>query len=117
MVDLGNLSPGSKVPLPKLTYMAGVWRVGADAQYESKRYSDITNNEWLAVKPQTFVNGTANYTAASERWTAGLQVRNLANLQNNQAGGYVPTRAGVYPLHYYAYNEPRYVNLYLNLRF
>jgi iron complex outermembrane receptor protein len=106
-----------RLPLPKLTYMAGVWRVGADAQYESKRYSDITNTEWVAVKPQTFVNGTVNYTAASERWTAGLQVRNLGNLQNNQAGGYVPTRAGVYPLYYYAYNEPRYVNLYLNLRF
>ena len=97
--------------------IAGAWRVGVDAQFESKRYSDIYNTPQLAVKAQTFANGTVNYTSAAEDWSAGIQVKNLFDVQNNQAGGYAPTNAGQYPLFYYAFNEPRYVNVFFKKRF
>ena len=34
-----------------------------------------------------------------------------------QAGGYAPRNAGVYPLYYAAYNEPRMINFYISRRF
>jgi iron complex outermembrane receptor protein len=111
-----QVSGAASYRLP-LSRVPGAFRIGADAQYESRRFSDITNTDWTAVRPQTFVNGTVNYTAEADRWSAGVQVRNIANLQRNQAGGYAPMRAGQYPLYYYAYNEPRYINLFLNVKF
>jgi iron complex outermembrane receptor protein len=108
-----SLGPNYRLPLP----VAGAWRVGADAQYESRRFSDIYNTLQLAVKAQTFVNATLNYSSAAEDWSAGVQVKNLFDVQNNQAGGYAPTNAGRYPLFYYAFNEPRYVNVFFRKRF
>jgi iron complex outermembrane recepter protein len=108
-----SVGPNYRLPLP----IAGAVRIGVDAQFESKRYSDIYNTPQLAVKAQTFVNGTLNYTSAAEDWSAGLQVKNLFDVQNNQAGGYAPTNAGQYPLFYYAFNEPRYVNVFFKKRF
>ncbi|PVM86012.1 TonB-dependent receptor [Caulobacter radicis] len=95
----------------------GAWRVGADAQYESRRYVDIYNTAQTQVRPQTFVNATVNYTADDEGWTAGVQVKNLFDLRRGQAGGYSPSNAGTSPLYYRAYNEPRMVNLYVNRKF
>jgi iron complex outermembrane receptor protein len=108
-----SLGPNYKLPLP----VAGAWRVGADAQFEARRFSDIYNTAQLAVKAQTFVNATVNYTSAAEDWSAGVQVKNLFDVQNNQAGGYAPVNAGRYPLFYYAFNEPRYVNVFFKKRF
>ena len=108
-----SLGPNYRLPLP----VAGAWRVGVDAQFESRRYSDIYNTAQLAIKAQTFVNGTLNYSSAADDWSAGVQVKNLFDVQNNQAGGYAPTNAGQYPLFYYAYNEPRFINLFFKKHF
>ena len=96
---------------------AGDWRVAADAQYESKRYSDIYNTAQVQVNAQTFVNASATYTTADALWTGGIAVKNLFNLQQNQAGGYAPTNAGAQPYWYYAFNEPRFVNVSIIRRF
>ena len=108
-----SFGPTYRLPSP----MPGTWRIGADAQFESKRYSDIYDTEQVAVKKQTFVNGTLNYTSAAEDWSTGLQVKNIFDVQNNQAGGYAPSNAGRYPLFYYAYNEPRFINVFFKKRF
>jgi iron complex outermembrane receptor protein len=108
-----GLSANYRLPLDT----PGAWRIGADAQYESRRYVDIYNTPQTQVKPQTFFNGTVNYTSDDERWTAGAQVRNIFDLRRGQAGGYSPTNAGTSPLYYRAYNEPRMINLFVNRKF
>jgi len=94
--------------------LPGALRVGADAQFESRRYTDIYNTAETAVAAQTFVNGTLNYSAPEDAWGVALAVKNIFNLRRGQAGGYAPTNAGVDPLYYRAYNEPRTVNLTLS---
>ncbi|WP_408590871.1 TonB-dependent receptor [Novosphingobium sp.] len=92
-------------------HIPGALRVGADAQYESRRFPDIYNTPQIAVGAQTYVNGTINYTAADDSWSVGASVRNLFNLRRGQFGGYSPSNAGKYPLYYLAYNEPRTLNV------
>jgi iron complex outermembrane receptor protein len=95
----------------------GDWKLAADAQYESKRYSDIYDTQQVEVNAQTFVNASLSYTTADALWTGGISVKNLFNLQQNQAGGYSPANAGAQPLWYYAFNEPRFVNVSLTRKF
>jgi len=95
----------------------GEWRVGVDAQYESRRFVDIYNTEQIKVRKQAFFNGTINYTAEDHSWTAGVAARNVFDLRRNQAGGYTPSNAGVYPSYYFAYNEPRTVNVFVTKTF
>ncbi|HWW26634.1 MAG TPA: TonB-dependent receptor [Caulobacter sp.] len=95
----------------------GAWRIGADAQYEARRYVDIYNTAQTQVKPQAFVNATVNYASEGDRWAAGVQVKNLFDLRRGQAGGYSPSNAGAQPLYYRAYNEPRMINLFVNRKF
>ena len=97
--------------------IAGAWRIGVDAQYESRRYSDIYNTPQSAVRAQTFVNGTVNYTTQDESLTTGIQVKNIFDLRRGQAGSYSPTNAGVYPNYYRAYNEPRTITIFINKNF
>ncbi|NML93355.1 TonB-dependent receptor [Novosphingobium olei] len=97
--------------------LPGALRVGADVQYESSRYADIYNTPQLRVGAQTYVNGTINYTAADQSWSIGASVRNLFNLRRGQFGGYAPSNAGVYPLYYRAYNEPRTFNVTVSKSF
>jgi iron complex outermembrane receptor protein len=108
-----GLAANYRLPL----HTAGAWRVGADAQYESRRYIDIYNTAQTQVKPQTFFNATVNYTSDDAKWFAGVQVKNLFDLRRGQAGGYSPTNAGTSPLYYRAYNEPRFVNVFVNRTF
>ena len=96
---------------------AGAWRVGVDGQYESRRYVDIYNTDQTQVKPQTFFNATVNYTSDDAKWFTGAQVKNLLDLRRGQAGGYSPTNAGTSPLYYRAYNEPRFINVFVNRKF
>jgi iron complex outermembrane receptor protein len=95
----------------------GDWRIAADANYESKRYADIYNTSQIQVNPQTFVNASLSYTTADTLWTGAIAVKNLFNLQQNQAGGYAPTNAGAQPYWYYAFNEPRFVNVSITRKF
>jgi iron complex outermembrane receptor protein len=95
----------------------GTWRIGADGQYESRRYVDIYNTNQTQVKPQTFFNATVNYASPDEHWQAGVQAKNLFDLRRGQAGGYSPSNAGASPLYYRAYNEPRMVNVFVNRKF
>lgn len=97
--------------------LPGALRVGGDVQYESSRYADIYNTPQLQVLPQTYVNGTINFAADKGNWSVGVNVRNLFNLRRAQFGGYSPSNAGVYPLNYRAYNEPRMINLTLTKGF
>ena len=92
----------------------GAWRIGADAQYESRRFADIYNTAQIAVRAQTFVNGTVNYTTGDGNLTTGVQVKNVFDLRRGQSGAYSPTNAGVYPNYYRGYNEPRTVNIFIN---
>ncbi|MFX8641076.1 TonB-dependent receptor, partial [Acinetobacter baumannii] len=64
--------------------LPGALRVGADAQYEAKRYPDVYNTLQLVVGAQTYVNGKINYTAADDAWSVGASVRNLFNLRRGQ---------------------------------
>ncbi len=100
-----------KIPLP----IPGVFRIGGDVPYEAKRYIDVYNTRQTAVRAQTFVNGTLNYTSASEFWSAGVSITNLTDLRRPQAGGYAPSNAGAQPLYYGAYNPPRTIIFFLNL--
>ncbi|MBV9512252.1 MAG: TonB-dependent receptor [Caulobacteraceae bacterium] len=95
----------------------GDWRIAADVEYESKRYSDLYNTPQIEVKPQTFVNASVSYTSPDQKWTGRLAVKNLFDLQQNQAGGYAPVNAGAQPLWYYAFNEPRMVNFTIDRKF
>jgi iron complex outermembrane recepter protein len=97
--------------------LSGDLRVGADIQYESKRYPDIYNTPQIEVPNQTLVNATINYTTADGGLSFGVRASNIFNSQHNQAGGYTPRNAGVYPYYYYAYNEPRMVNVFINKHF
>lgn len=97
--------------------LPGALRAGADIQYESKRYPDIYNTPQIAVPRQTLVNATINYTTADGGLAFGVRASNLFDSQHNQAGGYTPKNAGVYPYYYYAYNEPRMVNVFINKHF
>jgi iron complex outermembrane receptor protein len=110
-----QLSLAANYRLPVNT--PGAWRLGADAQYESSRFIDVFNTPQTRVRPQTFVNATVNYTTADEAWKLGVRVQNLFDLQRLQAGGYSPTNAGVNPLYYAAYNEPRMVNVFATRSF
>ena len=96
--------------------MPGSWRIGADVPYESGHYLDIYNTAQLHVGAQAFLNGIASYTSESEMWTAGLSGSNILDLRRFQGGGYAPTNAGQYPLWYYAYNPPRFINVFFNLK-
>ena len=96
---------------------SGDWRIGVDAQYEARRYIDIFNTVQTLVQPQTFVNGTVNYTSADQGWSGGVAVKNIFDLRRNQAGGYNPANAGAEALYYRAYNEPRMINVFINRRF
>ncbi|WP_022683515.1 TonB-dependent receptor [Sphingobium bisphenolivorans] len=95
----------------------GAWRIGVDAQYESRRFVDLYNTAQTAVPGQTFVNGTINYTTQDESLTTGIKVSNIFDLRRGQAGGYSPTNAGLYPTYYRAYNEPRMINVFINKNF
>jgi iron complex outermembrane receptor protein len=95
----------------------GAWRVGGDIQYEARRFVDIYNTPQTAVAPQTFVNGTVNYTTKDGSLTTGVQVKNVFDLRRGQSGGYSPTNAGQYPLYYRGYNEPRTANIFINKTF
>jgi iron complex outermembrane receptor protein len=106
-----NINANVRLPIP----MPGVWRLGGDVPIESKRYVDIYNTAEIAVRTQVFVNGTLNYTAPSELWSAGVSVSNLLDLRRRQAGNYAPTNAGTEPLYYGAYNPPRLIMFFLNL--
>jgi iron complex outermembrane receptor protein len=100
-----------KLPIP----YPGTWRIGGDVPYESGHYLDIYNTPQLRVRPQAFVNGTVNYTSASERWAVGISANNLLDLRRPQSGGYTPTNAGQYANWYYAYNPPRFIDVYFQL--
>jgi iron complex outermembrane receptor protein len=100
-----------RIPLP----VPGTWRIGGDVPYESGHYLDIYNTPQLHVGAQAFVNGTINYTSEAERWSVGVSATNLLDLRRPQSGGYAPTNAGQNPLWYYAYNPPRFVNVFFNL--
>ncbi|MET0286091.1 MAG: TonB-dependent receptor [Polyangiales bacterium] len=106
-----NFNFNYKLPIP----MPGVWRIGADVPVETKRYVDIYNTRQTAIRTQTFVNGTINYTSEGELWSAGVAITNLTDLRRPQAGNYAPTNAGVEPLRYAAYNPPRTIIFFLNL--
>ena len=107
--------PAETLRLPFNT--PGDWRIAADVEYESKRYSDLYNTPQIEVKPQTFVNASVSYTSPDQKWTGRLAVKNLFDLQQNQAGGYAPVNAGAQPLWYYAFNEPRMVNFTIDRKF
>jgi iron complex outermembrane receptor protein len=96
---------------------SGKWQVAADAQYESHRYFDLFNTEQVAVRGQTFVNGSFGYTNAPGDLQVGVHVRNIFNLRRAQQGSYAPTNAGRYPTYYVAYSEPRMVNFFINKTF
>lgn len=96
---------------------SGKWQVAADAQYESHRYFDLYNTEQVAVRGQTFVNGSFGYTTEDGDLQVGVNVRNILNLRRPQQGSYAPTNAGRYPTYYVAYNEPRMVNFFINKTF
>ena len=95
----------------------GKWRIGADAQYESRRFVDIYNTAQTKVRAQTFVNGTINYAGEDGSWNAGVAVKNIFDLRRGQAGGYSPNNAGSQVNYYRAYNEPRTVNIFINKTF
>jgi iron complex outermembrane receptor protein len=101
-----------RIPLPT----PGTWRIGGDVPYESGHYLDIYNTPQLHVRAQAFVNGTINYTSEEERWSTGISATNLANLRRPQSGGYAPENAGQNPLWYYAYNPPRFINVFFNIK-
>lgn len=94
---------------------AGVWRVGVDGQYESAR-KDLYNTPELTVRKQAFFNGSFSYTGEDESWTAGINVKNIFDLRRNQAGGYAPT-SGPNGNYYFAYNEPRLINVFIRKNF
>ena len=108
-----SISAVYRLPL----HTSGDWRLAGDVEYESKRYSDIFNTPQVAVKAQAFVNASLSYTTASEAWSGGVAVKNLFDLQQNQAGGYTPVGAGLQPYYYYAFNEPRFVNVFITRKF
>jgi len=95
----------------------GDWRIGVDAQYESKRYGDIFNTEQTAVRAQTFVNGTFSYTTADGDLSAGANVKNIFDLRRNQLASYASANSGSTPTFYRAYNEPRTVNIFISKTF
>ncbi|HEX7822358.1 MAG TPA: TonB-dependent receptor [Sphingobium sp.] len=95
----------------------GTVRIGADVQYESKRFADIYNTEQIAVQGQTFANGTINYTTQDKSVTVGVQVSNIFDLRRGQSGSYAPTNAGSTPLYYLGYNEPRMANVFVSKTF
>jgi iron complex outermembrane receptor protein len=107
-----SLNANLRIP----TGLPGTLRLGADVQFESRRYVDIYDTPQTAVASQTFVNSTLNYSAPDDAWSAALSVKNLTNLRRGQSGGYAPTNAGTEPLYYRAYNEPRYINLTVSKR-
>jgi iron complex outermembrane receptor protein len=110
-----QLSGSANYRLPFKT--DGAWRIGADIQYESRRFVDIYNTPQIAVAAQTFVNGTVNYTTKDGSLTTGVQVKNVFDLRRGQSGSYSPTNAGLYPLYYRGYNEPRTANIFINKTF
>jgi len=101
-----------RIPLP----IRGTWRIGGDVPYESGHFLDIYNTPQLRVRPQAFLNGTVNYTSVDERWTLGVAGTNLFNLRRPQGGSYAPTNAGANPLWYYAYNPPRFLNVFFTIK-
>jgi iron complex outermembrane receptor protein len=106
-----NVNVNYRLPIP----MPGVWRIGADVPIESKRYIDIYDTPQTAVRAQYFVNGTVNYTAPDERWSAGVSVSNLLDLRRPQSGGYAASNAGTEPLYYAGFNPPRMIVFFLNI--
>jgi len=107
----GNINGNYKLPLP----MPGSWRIGADVPIQSRYFTDIYNTAQTAVDTQAFLNGTFNYTAEDETWTAGVSVTNALNTRRRQTGGYNPTNAGADPYWYAGYNPPRFINFFVNL--
>jgi iron complex outermembrane receptor protein len=106
-----NINFNYRLPIP----MPGTWRIGADMPFESKRYIDIYDTPQTAVRAQYFVNGTVNYTASDERWSAGVSVSNLLDLRRPQSGGYAPSNAGTEALYYAGFNPPRMIVFFLNI--
>ncbi|MET0791065.1 MAG: TonB-dependent receptor, partial [Polyangiaceae bacterium] len=106
-----NLNASYRLPLPT----EGSWRIGGDVPIQTRYFTDIYNTSQTRVTAQAFVNGTFNYTAKDESWSAGVSVTNLLNTRRRQGGGYNPTGAGADPYWYASYNPPRFVNFFINI--
>lgn len=102
-----------RVPLD----IPGTLRLGLDANFESKRYSDVLNTEQVSVASQTFFNGTINWTTPDGTLTTGLEGKNLTDLRRPQSGGYRSTFSGTEATYYHAYSEPRFINLFVTKTF
>jgi iron complex outermembrane receptor protein len=95
----------------------GALRLGLDANFESKRYSDLLNTEQTSVASQTFINGTINWTSPDGSLTSGLEGKNLTDLRRPQSGGYRAAFSGTETTYYHAYSEPRFFNVFVTQNF
>jgi len=117
-VDGATTLLGRRIPLaPRWTYstnvsyelpgnLYGTWRVGADAQFHTKAYSDIYNTPQTEIPTQYLINLSVLYQPENEHWSASFGIKNLLDRQWNQQGNYSPT-SGPNGTYYYAVNEPR----------
>jgi len=82
--DLRGVSPwkalaGFTWKLP--VEIPGGFRIGLSANYTEKYYNDAFNNELVAGRTRTLVDGFISYETEDRRWTATLEGKNLTDKQ------------------------------------
>jgi len=93
------------------------WVVNANVNYQTKSFTDATNNPTTQLPAQTYINGGISYIPAGSHWTVTLSGQNLANKRYALGEGFTaqttPTTTGAAIYRSTNYNDPRTVTLAL----
>ncbi|MCQ8278122.1 TonB-dependent receptor [Acetobacteraceae bacterium KSS8] len=107
----GDLSASYSFDVPRV---AGQFRVGGDASFQSAVFTDALENGFTRLPDQVYLNAQLSWVSPSRRWSAALTGRNLGDRRYPQSLSLLQ-RNGVPLLYSAAFADPR--TLFLSLRY